>query len=278
MATVGNVRDIRMNNTEYFTDGDAYERVMGRWSRLAGREFLDWLAMPKGRQWLDIGCGSGAFTEEIIARAGPEAVAAIDPSAEQIAFARRRAGAAGATFDIGSAEALAFRDASFDAAVMALVLAFVREPAKAVAEMARVVRPGGTVANYMWDIEGGGSPVAPVYAAIASLGMPEPQRPNPEASRLDVMRDLWQAAGLVDTEARVIRVAVSFADFDDFWGIISQPIGPHGKAIAAMAPEARERLRARLRERVPATAEGRIAYEAFANAVKGRVPGRAVAG
>jgi hypothetical protein len=138
--------------------------------------------------------------------------------------------------------------------------------------MARVVRPGGTVANYMWDIEGGGSPVAPVYAAITSLGMPEPQRPNPKASRLDAMRGLWQAAGLAEVETRVIRIEVSFADFDDFWGTVSQPIGPHGKAIAAMAPEVRQQVRERLRERMPA-ADGRIEYEAFANAVKGRVPG-----
>jgi ubiquinone/menaquinone biosynthesis C-methylase UbiE len=267
-----------MTKTELFSDGEAYERLMGRWSRIAGREFLDWLALPKRLRWLDIGCGNGAFTEEIVSRAGPQAVAAIDPSAEQIAFARKRAGAAMAEFEVGGAEALAFADDSFDAAVMALVLAFVRDPAKAVAEMARVVRPGGTVANYMWDIEGGGSPVTPVYAAIASLGMAEPQRANPEASRLDAMRGLWQAAGLADIEARVVRVTISFSGFDDFWDSVSVPVGPQGKAIAAMTPEMRGEVRERLRERMPAAADGRIEYAAFANAVKGRVPGKSPAG
>jgi ubiquinone/menaquinone biosynthesis C-methylase UbiE len=149
-----------------FTDGEAYERMMGRWSRLVGEAFLDWLDVPKGLRWLDVGCGNGAFTEEIIARCAPATVMAIDPSDEQLAFARTRPGAKIAKFEVGDAQKLSFGDATFDVAIMALVLAFLRDPAKAVAEMARVVRPGGWVATYMWDILGGGSPTTPIYTAI----------------------------------------------------------------------------------------------------------------
>src|SRR5882672_146450 len=130
---------------------------MGRWSQRAGEIFLDWLDPPKGLRWLDVGCGNGAFTEVLIDRCAPAAVTAIDPSEGQLAYARTRPAAKLAQFQLGEAQALPFADGSFDAAVMALVIAFVPDPAKAVAELARVVRPGGLVATYMWDMIGGGT-------------------------------------------------------------------------------------------------------------------------
>src|SRR5690349_21615344 len=141
-----------------FSDGEAYERLMGRWSRLVGQSFLDWLAVPKGLRWLDVGCGNGAFTEVLIAGVAPAAVTGVDPSEGQIAYARKRPATAMAEFRVGDAQSLAFDDRSFDAAAMALVISFLPDPAKAVAEMARVVRPGGCIATYMWDMSAGGSP------------------------------------------------------------------------------------------------------------------------
>jgi len=158
---------------------------MGRWSRLVSETFLAWLDLPKGLRWLDVGCGNGAFTEEIIARCAPATVMAIDPSNEQLAFARTRPGAKMAKFEVGDAQKLSFGDGTFDVAIMALVLAFLLDPAKAVAEMARVVRPGGWVATYMWDVLNGGSPTTPIYTAIESLGSTLPVRPNPAAARLE---------------------------------------------------------------------------------------------
>src|SRR5690242_12070492 len=112
---------IRMDKAELFTDGKAYERMMGRWSRLVGETFLAWLDLPRGLRWLDVGCGNGAFTEEIIARCAPASVMAIDPSEDQLAYARTRARAEMADFRVGDARKLAFDDSSFDVAVMALV-------------------------------------------------------------------------------------------------------------------------------------------------------------
>jgi ubiquinone/menaquinone biosynthesis C-methylase UbiE len=140
----------------FFTDGAAYRRMMGRWSVLAGEVFLGWLAQPKGLRWLDVGCGTGAFTELLVANCAPAEVQGLDPSASQIAYARARQGASLAHFRQGDAQALPFADDSFDVAVMALVISFVPDPAKAVAEMARTVRPGGWIATYMWDGAGGG--------------------------------------------------------------------------------------------------------------------------
>ena len=123
-----------------FDDGAVYERIMGTWSRLAGQVFLDWLAPAPGLAWLDIGCGNGAFTELIASRCTPQAVHGVDPSEGQIAFARTRVGRV-AQFRQGDAMDLPFGAGEFDAAAMALVLFFVPDPAKGVAEMARVVKP-----------------------------------------------------------------------------------------------------------------------------------------
>jgi ubiquinone/menaquinone biosynthesis C-methylase UbiE len=254
-----------------FTDGAAYERLMGRWSRIAGADFLRWLEVPPGQRWLDAGCGNGAFTEEIVARCAPAAVRAVDPSEGQIAYARQRPAAQQATFEIGDAQALSFADASFDVATMALVIAFLPDPAKGVRELVRVTRPGGWVASYMWDIPGGGVPLSPVGAAMKSLGLAAVTPANEDASRETAMRNYWEQAGLVAVETCVIRIEVAFADFEEFWTSNSLPVGPAGVMISKMAPEQREALRARLRQILPIMADGRIAYQAFANAVKGRV-------
>jgi SAM-dependent methyltransferase len=174
---------------------------------------------------------------------------------------------------LGEGEALPFPDRSFDAAAMALVITFLTDPAKAAAEMARVVRPGGVVATYMWDTLGGGVPLAPIEVVLKALGKSYPPRPSSAASRRDTMQALWQAAGLQSVETRVIRIPVVYSSFDDFCDSNIVPIGPSGQVIGAMPPGEKEQLKARLREQLPIAADGRIAYEAFANAVKGKVPG-----
>jgi SAM-dependent methyltransferase len=257
-----------------FTDGEAYERLMGRWSRLVGGTFLEWLDVPKGLRWIDVGCGNGAFTEELIARCAPAAVVAIDPSEDQLAYARTRSTPETADFRVGNAQKLAFGTDSFDVAVMALVISFLSDPAKAAAEMARVVRPGGWVATYMWDITRGGTPVDAIYVGMEEMGMTSTRPPNPTVSRQESMRELWEKAGLASIETRVIRIPVTYSSFDDFWDSNTVPIGPQGKLIDRMSTSAREQLRARVREQLPVSLDGRTVYEAFANAVKGRVRAR----
>ncbi len=171
----------------------------------------------------------------LIARCAPAAVTGIDPSDAQLAYARTRPGAKLAQFRVADAQSLPFPDDSFDAASMALVLVFVHDPLKAVAEMARVVRPGGLVATYMWEFPNG-FPHAPIAAAMKSLGMAAPERPNVQASKRDAMRDIWQRAGLTSVETEVIRIRVAFADFADYWESSTVPVGPSGKALAARTP------------------------------------------
>jgi ubiquinone/menaquinone biosynthesis C-methylase UbiE len=200
-----------------FDDGAAYERMMGNWSRLAGNIFLDWLAPRSGLRWIDIGCGNGAFTELLIERCAPAEVQGIDPSEAQLAFARARPAARVANFRQGDAMALPFSEDRFDAAVMALVLFFVPDPAKSVVEMMRVVCPGGTVANYVWDMLGGGVPLEPIQVEMRAMGVTPLLPPRSDASRIEALRDLWTGAGLDAIETREITVQRTFTDFDDFW-------------------------------------------------------------
>jgi SAM-dependent methyltransferase len=254
-----------------YDDGAAYERYMGNWSRLAGQMFLDWLAPLPGLRWIDVGCGTGAFTELLVERCAPAEVRGIDPSEAQLAFARARPAAKMAEFCQGDATALPFSEDRFDAAVMALVIFFVPDPANGVAEMVRVVCRGGTVATYAWDILGGGFPLEPIQAGMRAMGLTPLLPPSPGASRMEALRNLWTGAGLDAVETREIKVQRTFADFDDFWttSLLAASIRP---MVAAMASDGVELLKTRVRARLPADAAGRITYSARANAVKGRVP------
>ena len=254
-----------------FDDGEAYERAMGIWSQLAGQAFLDWLAPPPGLRWIDVGCGNGAFTELLVRRCAPSETQGIDPSEAQLAFARARPAARGARFLLGDAMALPFESGRFDAAVMALVIFFVPDPAKGVAEMARVVRPGGLVATYAWDMLGGGFPFEPIRVEMRALGVTPLLPPSVGASRMEALRELWTGAGLQSVETREITVRRTFADFDDFWGS-STITGGIRPTLAAMAADDVEVLKARVRARLRADAQGRITYSARANAIRGRVP------
>ncbi len=254
-----------------FDDGAAYERYMGKWSQLAGETFLDWLAPTSGLRWLDVGCGNGAFTEMLVERCAPVSVHGIDPSEAQLVYARTRPASHIAQFRQGDAMALPFPDDAFDAAVMPLVIFFVPNPAKGVAEMARVVCPGGSVTAYAWDMAGGGFPYEALLGEMRALGMAVPVPPSPGASRIDAMRDLWTSAGLNAIETREITVQRTFADFDDYWTTIFGAPSV-GARLTAMAPEDLALLNARMRARLPADASGRITYSARANAVKGCVP------
>ena len=254
-----------------FNDGAAYERYMGKWSQLAGKIFLDWLASKPGLRWLDVGCGNGAFTEMLVEQCAPALVQGIDPSEGQLAFARTRPVSRVAQFRQGDAMALPFPDDTFDAVVMPLVIFFVPDPAKGVAEMARVVCPGGIVTAYAWDMFGGGFPYEALQMEMRRLGVAVPVPPSPGASRIDAMWDLWAGAGLDAVETREITVQRTFADFDDYWTTILG--GPSvGPKLAAMAPEDLALLKARMRVRLPTDATGRITYSARGNAIKGRVP------
>jgi SAM-dependent methyltransferase len=253
-----------------FDDGAAYERMMGAWSRLVGIEFLDWLAAPAGGRWVDVGCGNGAFTELIATRTQPAAIDAVDPSEGQLTFARQREAARPARFQQGHAMELPFAEDTFDVATMALVISFVPDPPKGVAELVRVTKPGGRVGAYMWDLEGAGLPIEPVQSELTAMGIPSAHAPRPDVSTSPALRRLWEEAGLSDVETRVFEVRRSFESFQDYWEACLS--GHLGAAVRGMAPEAVTELRRRVAAKFPEDKDGVVTRTGLAHAVKGRKP------
>lgn len=254
-----------------FDDGAAYERLMGIWSRNAGSVFLDFLAPTSGLRWLDVGCGNGAFTDLVMTNCAPGEMYGIDPSEGQIDFARERLAGQRAVFQQGDAMALPFDDDRFDIAIMALVIHFVPDPALTVAEMARVVRPGGTVASYVWAYDQALSPLDPFDAEFAAAGVPTVTPPSIGAVSMTALHQLWTGAGLEAIETDVITAERTFADFDELW-TSATGTGRLKSVAAAMDAATLSHVKTGLRARLPADAQGRITYAARANAIKGRVP------
>lgn len=253
-----------------FSDGEAYENMMGRWSRVAGQTFLEWVSPASGLRWVDVGCGNGAFTEMLVERYAPTAVIGLDPSEGQLEYARSRIPGDVAEFHQGDAQSLPFEDNAFDAAVMALAINFVPDASTAVAEMVRVTKPGGSVSTYMWDILGGGFTMEPLRKALSEIDIAAPI-PGADVVTLDNLERLWNEASLKNVSTRQIEIAVTYASFDEFWTANTGIANSVSNAINKLAPEDAESLKNRLREMLPPDAEGKISYSARANAVKGIV-------
>jgi ubiquinone/menaquinone biosynthesis C-methylase UbiE len=255
-----------------FDDSTAYERAMGRWSRAVAPVVLRWLAPPANARWLDVGCGTGILAHTVLELCSPAAVVGIDSAAQQVAQASRGPAAGRASFEVGDACALPFPDASFDIVASALVLNFVPERRRALAEMRRVARSGGAVAAYVWDFAEELSPSGPLRRAMRRFGVQVPPIPGTPDSRLEAIRALFQEAGLERIETKIIDVCLAYEDFEDFWEAQTPGYAPTTKVIASMTEGDRTRLKRAVRDHLPAAPEGVIEYFARANAVKARVP------
>lgn len=252
--------------------GDLYEPYVGRWSRKVAAELLAWLRVPPHLMWLDVGCGTGAVTEVILGQAQPLSVVGIDPSAAFIDYARGHISDPRASFEIGDAQGLAVETHRFDAAVAALVLNFVPQPGRAVAEMARAVKPGGTVAAYVWDYAGRMELMRHFWNAAVEL--------NPAAAELDEGRrfplcqpapleELFAQAGLNAVEVRPLDIATPFRDFEDYWTPFLGGQGPAPGYAMSLNEADRSRLRERIRAALPIQPDGAIELSARAWAVRG---------
>jgi SAM-dependent methyltransferase len=252
-----------------WADGARYEGYVGRWSRPVAAEFLRRLAVPAGARWLDVGCGTGALTQTILRYADPAHVTGIDQSAAFIGYARTAA--PNVRFLQGTATDLPFDDGRFDAAVSGLMLNFVPEPGRAALEMARVTRPGGTVAAYVWDYADGMQLMRHFWDAATEL--------DPDAGLLDegrrmtlcrppALRALFETAGLSDVEVDPIDVPTVFRDFDDYWTPFLGATGPAPSYAVGLDAESRNALRERLRAQLPTASDGSIRLVARAWAVR----------
>ncbi|SCL68155.1 Methyltransferase domain-containing protein [Micromonospora citrea] len=258
-----------------WADGAAYEAYVGRWSRPVAAAFLRWLAVPPGRRWLDVGCGTGALTSTVLALAEPARVVGVDRSEGFVAHARARVGDARAAFHVGDARSLPLPDRAVDAVVSGLAVNFVPDPARAVAEFARVARPAGVVAAYVWDYTDGMAMMRHFWDAAAAL---DPALADLDEGRRfplcepEALRALWVGAGLEAVSVRSVDVPTVFADFADYWTPFLGGQGAAPAYVTSLAEPDRARLRDLLAARLPVQPDGSIRLTARAWAVRGSVP------
>jgi SAM-dependent methyltransferase len=262
-----------VNQTDTWALGDAYEPYVGRWSRLVAADFLDWLALPPSSDWLDVGCGTGALTRAILLKAEPASVTGIDPAVGFVAYAREHVRDGRARFGVGNAMALPLEDGAFDGVVSGLVLNFVPKPDVGVAEMARVARPGGTVAAYVWDYADRMQLMRVFWDAAVELdpaAVEKDEGPRFPICKPEPLEELFRGADLADVEVRGIEVPTVFRDFDDYWSPFLGGQGPAPTYTMSLSEEARSALRERIRSRLPVAPDGSISLVARAWAVRGR--------
>jgi ubiquinone/menaquinone biosynthesis C-methylase UbiE len=229
---------------------DAYDRFMGRYSVGLAAPMADLAAVRPGQRVLDVGCGPGALTRELAARVGPDAVAAVDPSASFVAAARRRN--PGVDIREAAAEDLPFANGAFDAALAQLVVHFMKDPVAGLREMARVTRPGGAVAACVWDHAGDHGPLSAFWQAVRALDAGAHDESDLAGARAGHLAELFTAAGLRHLEQTVLEVRVEHATFEEWWEPYTLGVGPAGAYVSGLEEEARERLRERCRSQLPA--------------------------
>jgi trans-aconitate methyltransferase len=252
--------------------GHAYDQYAGRWSRKVATELLDWLALPAGLAWADVGCGTGALASVILARCEPSSVMGLDASEGFVARARHHVEDPRARFEVGDATRLPWQAAAYDVTVSGLVLNFVRDHDAMAREMARVTRPGGAVAAYVWDYAGGMQMMRHFWDAVLAV--------SPGDSRLDQaerfplcqpgpLQSVFERAGLTSVSVRAIDIPTVFQSFDDYWTPFLGKTGAAPTYLASVSDEVRERIRRHLQSRLAPAHDGPIELTARAWAVRG---------
>jgi SAM-dependent methyltransferase len=265
-------RDMNM-----WTAPESYEGYIGRWSRATAPEFLAWLHVRRGERWLDIGCGTGETTRAILELTFPDSVDGFDLSQAFINYARESTRDERATFLVGDAQALPYPDHAFDVAMAGLCLNAMPDQAGALAEMMRVVKPGGVVGVYVWDFDGKMQMLRHFWDSVEALD-PGTEESNLNANfHYDVCKpgpltELFRSVGLHDVEVRAVDTPTVFKDFDDYWTPFLNGEAPAQKYTAALSADRRAELRERLKTTLPVTGNGSIPLIARSWAAKGRVP------
>ncbi len=255
-----------------WTAGELYEGYMGRWSRHVAREFINWLSLPAGGGWLDVGCGTGVLSQTVLHFAEPASIKGIDRSEGFVNFAREHVRDDRVRFEVGNAEMLTDDSESFDAVVSGLVLNFIPHPEKALAEMKRVTRTGGVVAVYVWDYAAGMQFIRHFFDAAIALdpkASEHDEGPRFPICHPDALRQLFESTGLKNVEVRPIEVPTVFRDFDDYWSPFLAGVGPAPAYAMSLSEEKRSSLREKIRAGLPVQPDGSIHLRARAWGVKG---------
>lgn len=256
---------------DHWLSGDAYERYVGRWSRLVAQEFIRWIAIPDSGQWLDIGCGTGALSQTILEWADPKSIKGIDRSEDFVQTARRRITSPKVEFETGNAQFLSVESEAFDAVVSGLVLNFVPKPEEMIKEMKRAARTGGTVALYVWDYAGKMQFMRHFWNAATAMDLAA--RDLDEGNRFPIcspgaLTEQFENAKFSDIEVRAIDVSTEFKDFDDYWSPFLGGQGPAPGYVMSLSEEQRTKLRDRIYNSLPFALDGSIPLVARAWAIK----------
>jgi SAM-dependent methyltransferase len=227
----------------------SYDRFMGRFSEPLAVPFVEVADLRPGQRALDVGCGPGALTAQLVSRLGAEAVSAVDPSEPFVEAAKERF--PGADVHIGSAELLPFADDTFDASLAQLVVHFMGDPVAGLREMARVTVPGGVVAACVWDLAGDSGPLSVFWRAVKELDPAAADESHLPGAREGHLAELFEAAGLAEIEPSTLTVTRGFASFADWWEPYTLGVGPSGGYVAGLDEARRAELMARCEEILP---------------------------
>jgi len=258
-----------------FSMSAGYERFMGRWSRLLAPAYIAFVGVKDGDRVLDVGTGTGALASTLEASMTSSEVVGIDPSEGFIGYAKKNAKSGRVRFEVGDAQALRYKDASFDQTMALLVMNFVPDHNKAIGEMRRVTRPQGVVSACVWDYNAGMEMLRFFWDEVVALDpamAPKDER-NMKLSREGHLGELWKKVGLVNVQERPLVIEQAFASFDDYWGPFLKGAGPGGAYVVSLADERRRQLEARMRKRLLGDREdGAFVLKARAWCVRGEVP------
>jgi SAM-dependent methyltransferase len=233
----------------FIVGADEYDRFMGRYSAPLAPQFAELAGVDAGQRALDVGCGPGSLTAELVRRLGPGAVSAVDPSEPFVAAARERH--PGVSVQRAAAEDLPFEDRAFDAALAQLVVHFMAHPVAGLREMARVTRENGVVAACVWDHAGGRGPLSVFWEASRDLDPTVEDESRLAGAREGHLGQLFEAAGLREIEASALSVSVEHPSFEAWWEPFTLGVGPAGGHAAGLDAEQQVRLRERCREMLP---------------------------
>ena len=260
------------NKIDSWSSGDQYDKFMGRWSNLVAEKFLAWLNISPNSIWLDIGCGTGVLTKLVLETCHPQKIISIDSSNEFITHAKQSIAGPAVNFQVGDAESLNLETNSVDVIISGIMLNFVPHPDKAITEMLRVIKPGGTIGIFLWDYADGMKMLRYFWDAVVELN--SKAKEFDEGLRFPLCREgqleaLVQKSGLKNVKAVPIEVKTIFNSFNDFWLPLLGNVGPAPSYVMGLEESERQKLQSKLLSTLPIEKDGKISLMARAWAVKG---------
>ena len=277
VPATGFAQDANLTEAEakMFAATAGYERFMGRWSRLLAPAYIAFAGVKDGDRVLDVGTGTGSLAAAVEARMPASEIVGVDPSEGFIAYAQKNAKSLRVHFEVGDAQALKFKDGSFDNTLALLVMNFVPDHRKAITEMRRVTRPQGTVSACVWDYDQGMQMLRFFWDEAVALDPaiePKDER-HMKLSHRGQLGDLWREAGLINIKEEPLTIEQAYASFNDYWEPFTKGAGPGGAYVVSLSQDRREQLEARIRKRLLGDRnDGQFKLTATAWCVRGEVP------